>query len=76
LVDKEGPSYHYGNTVANHTAVVKGAKLLLDRVDRDARRIFATGIIGEISEEPGSGKATKTFRAAYEQYRHYGHRGF
>jgi 5-methylcytosine-specific restriction protein B len=67
--DQEGRSYHYGNTVANHTAVVRGAKFLLDRVDRDGRRILGTGIIGERTEESGSGKATKTFRAAYEQYR-------
>jgi len=67
--DKVGHSYHYGNTVANHTVVAKGAKFLLDRVDRETRRIFAVGTIGDITEEPGFGKATKTFRAAYQQYR-------
>src|SRR5215469_3275115 len=62
-------SYHYGNTVANHTAIVKGASALLDRVDADARRIFALATIGDIAEEQGHGKATKTFRATYQQYR-------
>jgi hypothetical protein len=66
--DREGKSYHYGNTVANYSAVVKGTPFLLDRVSRDGTRIFGTGTIGEITEEPGSGKATKTFRAAYGNY--------
>jgi hypothetical protein len=59
--DREGQSYHYGNTVANYTAVARGAQFLLDRVSRDGTRVFGTGTIGEITEEPGSGKATKTF---------------
>lgn len=67
--DQEGRSYHYGNTVANHTAVTRGAKFLLDRVDRASRKILGAGIIGEIIEEPGTGKATRTFRAAYDQFR-------
>ena len=67
--DREGNSYHYGNTVANYTAVVKGAQFLLDRAYRDGTRIFGTGEIGDIAEEPGAGKATKTFRATYKDYR-------
>jgi MoxR-like ATPase/predicted RNA-binding protein with PUA-like domain len=66
--DREGQSYHYGNTVANYTAVVKGTQFLLDRVSHDGTRVFGTGTIGEISEEPGAGKATKTFRAGYDIY--------
>ena len=67
--DREGNSYHYGNTVANYTAVVKGAQFLLDRAYRDGTRIFGTGEIGDIAEEPGTGKSTKTFRATYKAYR-------
>jgi MoxR-like ATPase len=67
--DREGNSYHYGNTVANYTAVVKGAQFLLDRAYRDGTGIFGTGEIGDIAEEPGTGKSTKTFRATYKAYR-------
>jgi hypothetical protein len=67
--DKEGSSYHYGSTVANHTAVVRGAQFLLDRVYSDARRVFGCGTIGAITEEAGSGRASRTFRADYQQYR-------
>jgi 5-methylcytosine-specific restriction protein B len=67
--DKEGHSYHYGNTVANYTAVVTGARFLLSPSFSGSARIIGTGKIGKVSDEPGAGKATRTFRAAYEGYR-------
>jgi predicted RNA-binding protein with PUA-like domain len=67
--DQEGSSYHYGNTVPNHTAVASRAHFLLDRVYQNTKRIFAVGTIGTVTEEAGTGKATKTFRAAYQEYR-------
>jgi MoxR-like ATPase len=66
--DEEGQSYHYGNTVANYTVVTTGAKFLLDRVFPEGKRIIGIGKIGKITDEPGTGKATRTFRASYEEY--------
>jgi len=67
--DEEGKSYHYGNTVANYTALVPGARFLLDRVFSEGKRIIGIGKVGNTTEEPGTGKATKAFRAPYNEYR-------
>ena len=69
--DSEGKEYHYGNTVPNYRSVVTGTEFLLDRRFPDGKKIIAKGNIGTISEEPGSGSSTRTFRAEFSEYRSF-----